>query len=336
MAKRLGGRTVELEKGVYIHSFAAVAGKKEGEGPMGEWFDQIFTDEYMNEDSFEKAESMLQKEALNMAMKKGGIKPEKLDYIFAGDLLNQCIGSSFGIRDIGVPFIGLYGACSTMTLSLGLASVFVESGAAKLAAAVTSSHFCSSERQFRFPLEYGSQRTPTAQWTVTAAGSCIVTAKKTKTRVNRYTAGEIVDLGVKDANNMGAAMAPAAADTLLNFFKDTGSGPDDYDCIFTGDLGYVGSELLTELLNRQGVNLQNHMDCGKLMFDKERQDVHSGGSGCGCVGSLFCSYILSNLQNGEWKKVLVMGTGALLSTVSTGQGESIPCIAHLVELERVD
>ena len=208
MAKRQGERTILFENGVYVHSFAAVAGKKEGEGPMRDWFDKVFTDEYMQEKSFEKAESMLQKEALERALEKGGLTPQKINYVFAGDLLNQCIGSSFGIRDMGIPFLGLYGACSTMTLSLGTASTFIESGAANLAAAVTSSHFCSSERQFRFPLEYGSQRTPTAQWTVTASGCCIVSSKKSKIKVNRYTAGEIVDLGITDANNMGAAMAP--------------------------------------------------------------------------------------------------------------------------------
>lgn len=334
MAKRQGNRTVQFENGVYIHSFAAVAGKKEGEGPMREWFDHIFTDEYMEQDSFEKAESMLQKKALERAMKKGGIKPRDLDYVFAGDLLNQCIGSSFGIRDFGIPFVGMYGACSTMMLSLGMASVFIESGAAKLAAAVTSSHFCSSERQFRFPLEYGSQRPPTAQWTVTASGCCIVSSKKSRLQVKRYTAGEIVDLKITDANNMGAAMAPAAADTLLNFFADTGSHPEDYDYIFTGDLGYVGSELFLQLLSRQGVTLQNHRDCGKLMFHRKEQDVHSGGSGCGCVGSLFCSYILESIKRGDLQRVLVIGTGALLSTVSTGQGESVPSIAHLVEIEK--
>lgn len=335
MAKRQGRRTVIFENGVYVHSFAAVAGKKEGEGPMRDWFDQIFTDEYLRQDSFEKAESMLQKEALEMAMKKGDLKPENLNYVFAGDLLNQCIGSSFGIRDMGIPFVGMYGACSTMMLSLGMASTFVESGAAKLAAAVTSSHFCSSERQFRFPLEYGSQRPPTAQWTVTAAGCCIVSSKKSNLRINAYTAGEIVDLGITDANNMGAAMAPAAADTLLNFFKDTDTKPEDYDYVFTGDLGFVGSELFLELLARHGVTLNNHRDCGKLMFDRKKQDVHSGGSGCGCVGSLFCSYILESLKRGDWSKVLVMGTGALLSTVSAGQGESVPSIAHLVEIEKI-
>ena len=253
MAKRQGNRTVEFENGIYIHSFAAVAGKKEGEGPMKDWFDEIFTDEYLGKDSFEQAESMLQKEALERAMKKGDLKPKDLNYVFAGDLLNQCIGSSFGIRDMGIPFVGMYGACSTMTLSLGMASTFVESGSARYAAAVTSSHFCSSERQFRFPLEYGSQRPPTAQWTVTAAGCCIVSSKKSSLQVKRYTAGEIVDLGITDANNMGAAMAPAAADTLLNFLKDTNTHPEDYDYVFTGDLGFVGSELFLELLVRQGV-----------------------------------------------------------------------------------
>ena len=335
MIKRTGKRTLLFQNGVYMRAAAAVAGKKEGEGPLKNWFDKIFEDEYMREDSFEKAESMLQKEALQLALKKGHLSPQNLQYCFAGDLLNQCIGSSFGIRDLGVPFLGLYGACSTMALSLGIASVFVEGGAAETAAAVTSSHFCSSERQFRFPLEYGSQRTPTAQWTVTAAGAVIVSSHKAPVRVASYTAGEIVDYGVKDANNMGAAMAPAAASTLLHYFNDTGRSPADFDCIFTGDLGAVGTSLLYDLMAREGVDLsKNHRDCGLMIFERKRQDVHAGGSGCGCIGSVLSGYIFKNLEAGKLRRVLCCGTGALLSTVSTGQGESIPSIAHCVELTR--
>lgn len=335
MVERIGKRTLLFKTGVYMRSAASVAGKKEGEGPLKSWFDKIYEDEYMRKDSFEKAESMLQKEALQLALKKGHLSSEDLHYCFAGDLLNQCIGSSFGIRDLGVPFLGLYGACSTMALSLGIASVFVESGAAETAAAVTSSHFCSSERQFRFPLEYGSQRTPTAQWTVTASGAVIVSSHKAPVRIASYTAGEIVDYGVKDANNMGAAMAPAAASTLLNYFNDTSTSPEDFDCIFTGDLGAVGSELLYDIMAREGIDIKKrHSDCGLMIFDRKRQDVHAGGSGCGCIGSVLSGYIFKNLEAGKLHRVLCCGTGALLSTVSTGQGESIPSIAHCVELVR--
>ena len=333
MAERIGKRTVEF-KNVYVHSYAAVVGKKEGEGPMKDWFDKIYTDEYMNSKSFEQAESKFQKQVLETALKKGNMSVTELDYVLAGDLLNQCIGSSFGIRDMGVPFLGLYGACSTMALSMGLASILVDSGAAKKAAAMTSSHFCSSERQFRFPLEYGCQRTPTSQWTVTGAGAAILTSDKTDVKVTRYIAGEIVDLGIKDANNMGAAMAPAAYETISEFLSDTKTKPSDYDCIFTGDLGFVGSQILYELMKRDGIDLKPyHNDCGMMMFNREEQDVHAGGSGCGCVASITCGYILPNLKAGKLKKVLVCGTGALLSTVSTQQGESIPCIAHCVQIE---
>ncbi len=335
MATRVGKRTVGFNN-VNLLSSAAIGGKKEGEGPLGDWFDKINYDEYMGTTSFEKAESMLQKNALDLAIKKAKIKPEQIDYVFAGDLLNQCIGSSFGIRDMGLPFLGLYGACSTMALSIGLASVFVDSGAARLAAAVTSSHFCSSERQFRFPLEYGSQRTPTAQWTATASGAVLLTTKECEIKIKHYTAGEIVDLGIKDANNMGAAMAPAACSTLLHFFEDTNTKPQDYDRIFTGDLGFVGSELLYLLMKQNGVDIEKqHEDCGRLLFYRKEQDVHAGASGCGCVGSTLAGYIVKNMLKGELKRVVVCGTGALLSTVSTGQGESIPSIAHAIELQRV-
>jgi len=336
MAQRIGKRTVELT-GVYVKSSAAVVGKKEGEGPLGKYFDKIFQDEYIGTASFEQAESMLQKTALKIATKKANVSYDDLDFVLAGDLLNQCIGSSFGLRDIGAPFMGLYGACSTMALSLGLGAILVDSGAANRVATVTSSHFCSSERQFRFPLEYGSQRPPSAQWTVTGSGAAILEKEKSPIALTRYTAGQIEDLGITDANNMGAAMAPAAYSTITKFLKDTETKVSDYDCIFTGDLGFIGSDLLYELMLRDKINLQpHHNDCGMMMFERIKQDVHGGGSGCGCVATVLCSYIMSKLREGALKKVLVCGTGALLSTVSTGQGESIPSIAHLVELKHCD
>ncbi len=333
MAERIGNWTIGFD-GVFVEAFAAVVGKKEGEGPLADWFDKVFSDEYAGQKTFEQAESHLQKTALELALDKGGISSGDIDYILAGDLLNQCIGSSFGLKSLGVPFLGLYGACSTMALSLGLGGILIDSGAARRAAAVTSSHFCSSERQFRFPLEYGSQRPPTAQWTVTGAGSAILGKNKTNIALTRFTAGRIEDLGITDANQMGAAMAPAAYSTIKHFLEDTKSKPSDFDCIFTGDLGFIGSEILYELMKKDGIDLKpHHNDCGMMMFHRYKQDVHGGGSGCGCVGSITCSYILSKLKKGELKKVAICGTGALLSTISTGQGESIPCIAHLIELE---
>ncbi len=336
MAKRIGNKTVEFQN-VYIESFGAVVGKKEGEGPLGAWFDKVFNDEYAGQTTFEEAESHLQKTALEIAAKKSDFPISSLDFILAGDLLNQCIGSSFGLKNLGIPFLGLYGACSTMALSLGIGATLVDSGAANLAAAVTSSHFCSSERQFRFPLEYGSQRTPTAQWTVTGSGAAIIGKQKSNILLSKYTAGKIEDLGITDANNMGAAMAPAAYSTIKNFLEDTNTSPSSFDCIFTGDLGFIGSELLYELFKKDGINLEPyHNDCGMMMFKRKQQDVHAGGSGCGCVGSITCSYIFSLLKKGELKRIAICGTGALLSTVSTGQGKSIPAIAHLIELEHKD
>ncbi len=327
------GRTVAFN-GVFIEASAAVGCKKEGDGPLGKYFDRIFEDEYLKSSSFEKAESMLQKEAIEIALGKANINAVQIDCIFAGDLLNQCMGSSFGIRDFSAPFIGLYGACSTMALSAGVAAQFVDGGAAKTVAAVTSSHFCSAERQFRYPLEYGNQRTPTSQWTATAAGALIIGVSRTHTALHHFTAGEIVDLGVKDANNMGAAMAPAAYDTILRYLADTDTTPEDYDAIFTGDLGYIGSELLISLLKKDGIDISAvHNDCGKMLYDRKRQDVHAGGSGCGCVGSVTAGYIVPSVESGALKNVLVCGTGALLSTVSTQQGESIPAVAHIIHLQ---
>lgn len=334
--KRIGKRTIIFENKPRIISYGSVVGKKEHEGPLSNEFDSYTTDSFFGEKSFEKAESRLQKTAVQTALDKAGLTPDDIDNIFAGDLLNQCIGSSFGLRSFGIPFIGLYGACSTMALSAGLAAVFIDSGAAKKTVSVTSSHFCSAERQYRFPLNYGSQRTPTAQWTVTGSGALILGKDGGDIYISSVTFGEIEDLNIKDANNMGAAMAPAAAGTLLNFFKDTETKPDDYDIIFTGDLGYVGTNLLYELLEREGIDIRcRHSDCGTLIFDRKKQDVHAGGSGCGCSASVLCSYIMHRLEKGDFGNILFMSTGALMSPTSSFQGESIPGIAHLLNIKKV-
>lgn len=334
--KRIGKRTIIFENKPRIISYGSVVGKKEHEGPLSNEFDSYTTDSFFGEKSFEKAESRLQKTAVQTALDKAGLTPDDIDNIFAGDLLNQCIGSSFGLRSFGIPFIGLYGACSTMALSAGLAAVFIDSGAAKKTISVTSSHFCSAERQYRFPLNYGSQRTPTAQWTVTGSGALILGKDGGDIYISSVTFGEIEDLNIKDANNMGAAMAPAAAGTLLNFFKDTETKPEDYDIIFTGDLGYVGTNLLYELLEREGIDIRcRHSDCGMLIFDREKQDVHAGGSGCGCSASVLCSYIMHRLEKGDFGNILFMSTGALMSPTSSFQGESIPGIAHLLNIKKV-
>lgn len=334
--KRIGKRTIIFENKPKIISYGSVVGKKEHEGPLSNEFDSYTTDSFFGEKSFEKAESRLQKTAVQTALDKAGLTPDDIDNIFAGDLLNQCIGSSFGLRSFGIPFIGLYGACSTMALSAGLAAVFIDSGAAERTVSVTSSHFCSAERQYRFPLNYGSQRTPTAQWTVTGSGALILGKDGGDIYISSVTFGEIEDLNIKDANNMGAAMAPAAAGTLLNFFKDTETKPEDYDIIFTGDLGYVGTNLLYELLEREGIDIRcRHSDCGTLIFDREKQDVHAGGSGCGCSASVLCSYIMHRLEKGDFGNILFMSTGALMSPTSSFQGESIPGIAHLLNIKKV-
>ena len=333
MPSSIDRATFRFERRPSIRSFAAVVGKKEGEGPLHDFFDRIFIDTKLGQDSWEKAESQLQKEALSCAMQKGGLSAEEIELLFAGDLLNQCIGSSYGLRDMNIPFMGLYGACSTMAESLLLAAFSVDSGAVKQAAAVTSSHFCSAERQFRYPLEYGGVRPPTAQWTVTGSGAAIVSDTGGAPYIQMATVGKICDLGVTDINNMGAAMAPAAADTLTRFLQDTGTRPEDYDLILTGDLGFVGSDLLYELMEANGFDIRTqHNDCGKMIFDREAQDVHAGGSGCGCSASVLCSYILSGLRSGRMQRVLFMATGALMSTVSNQQGETIPAIAHLLFL----
>lgn len=335
MPERIGKYTVGFANRPTILGYAAVGGKKEGEGPLGRHLDAVFEDAHLGMDTWEQAESALQREALTRAVEKVGLAKNQLQVLFAGDLLNQNIASTFGLREMGVPLIGQFGACSTMGQTLAMAALFVDSGAADLCGAVTSSHFCTAERQFRFPLEYGGQRTPTNQWTATASGACVVGRGRHGVRVDSVCFGRVQDLGVTNMNNMGAAMAPAAADTIARYLQDTGTTPQDYDLIATGDLGQVGSELCRQLLEEQGITLGgNYTDCGLLLFDRQRQDVHAGGSGCGCSAAVLCAHLLPLMEMGSFRRVLFCPTGALMSPTSSQQGESIPGICHAVCLTR--
>lgn len=330
--RRVGRGCLAFERPPALLGRAAVGGKREAQGPLGADFDKTFGDTSLGMDTWEQAEAQLQKEAVALALARAGLVPEDLDLIFAGDLLNQCISSTFGVMGYQVPFLGQYGACSTMAQALLLAALAVESGAARQAAAVTSSHFCSAERQFRLPLEYGGQRSPTAQWTATAAG-CAVVGPDGRVKVRGGLVGKIVDLGVKDPANMGAAMAPAAADSIARYLRDTGTAPGDYDGIFTGDLGAVGTALLYQLLAEEGVHLQRvHDDCGLLLYDRQRQDVHAGGSGCGCSAAVLCGHLLKRMEQGELGDILFCATGALMSPTSQQQGQSILGVCHVVHL----
>ena len=334
--KRLGRYTLLFERRPAILGHAAMCGKKEAAGPLARDFDQTFLDSYLNQESWEKAESMLQTEAANLAIRKAGLQKQDINMVFAGDLLNQCISSSFAARGTSIPFLGLYGACSTMAESLLLAAAFVDAGFADTAAALTSSHFASAERQYRFPLGYGGQRTPTAQWTVTGSGCCIVGKSGHGPRIEAATIGKIQDYGIKDANNMGAAMAPAAYDTLSAFFRDTGYRPADFDLIITGDLGELGHDIVRDFFRRDGVDLgPQFQDCGLLLYDRKHQDMPAGASGCGCSASVLNGYLLRKMREGKWKTILFAPTGALLSPTSSGQGESIPSICHAVRLSAV-
>ena len=330
-SKRVGRRTVALATPPSVRSCACIGGKFEGQGPLGSCFDELGQDSFFGEETWEKAESAMQKRALSRALDKAGLKAGDLDYILAGDLLNQCVGSSFGLRDFGIPFFGLYGACSTMGESLALASLLIDGGFARRAAAMTSSHFCTAERQYRMPVPYGSQRTPTAQWTATAAGCTILEEQGKGPYVTHVLCGRIVDKGIKDANNMGAAMAPAAYDTLSAFFRDTETTPKDYDLILTGDLGELGHDIVLDFLRQDGLDPgQRYQDCGMMIFDLEKQDVHCGGSGCGCSAAVLNGYVLPGLRDGKWRRVLFAPTGALLSPTTSFQGESVPGICHAV------
>lgn len=335
MAQRLGKQTIKFERCAAIAGTATIVGQKESEGPLSPYFDVVMPDAEWGEDTWEKCESKMQREAAKLAIHNAGESQENINIIFAGDLLNQCISSGFSARELSIPFYGLYGACSTMVESISLSAAMIDGGGADTVLAVASSHFCTAERQYRNPLEYGGQRTPTAQWTVTGAGAALLKADKADCpRVTHITTGRVVDFGVTDTNNMGGAMAPAACDTLLAHFADTGRRPEDYDLILTGDLGKVGREVLINLLETENYNMKdNYNDTGCMMFDFEVQDVHAGGSGCGCVAATFCGYVYKMLREKKLNRVLVVGTGALLSPTSSFQGESVPGIAHAMVIE---
>lgn len=333
-SKRLGTQTVKFKIPPAIVGHGNVVGKKEGEGPLRDSFDSIDTDTMFARKTWEQAESEMQRRAFATAIEKAAVSPSELHYIFGGDLLNQCVATSFHLKNSGVPFFGLYGACSTMAESLALAAMAIDGGYALRAAAVTSSHFSTAERQYRTPLSYGSQRTPSAQWTVTAAGAVVLAAGGPPPYVKAHTTGCIVDMEIKDANNMGAAMAPAAYDTLTAFFADTGLKPTDLDLIVTGDLGKVGASVLRELFKMDKVDLgPNYNDCGLMIYDLKAQDVHAGGSGCGCSAAVLTGHILNSMRAGKYDRVLFAATGALHSPTVLQQGGTIPGICHAVLIE---
>ncbi|MDR2558553.1 MAG: stage V sporulation protein AD [Oscillospiraceae bacterium] len=334
MGNYLGKGTIELNNAPSILSWASAAGPKEGDGPLANYFDYIGEAAHFGESSsWEKAEVILQKSAFRAALEKGQLAETDISFVFAGDLLNQCTCSSYGIRDFDIPFIGLFGACSTMAEGLALASVFVESGVAQNAAAMTSSHFCSAERQFRLPVNYGGQRTPTAQWTATAAGCAVVAPRKAPPYINAVTFGKVTDMGVKDVNNMGGAMASAAWETISAHLANTNQSICSFDMILTGDLGTAGSGLLIDLFKRDDIDIANvHADCGMMLYKMKEQDVHAGASGCGCSASVLCSVILNRITEGMLKNVLFVATGALMSPTMIQQGESIPSVAHAVHI----
>ncbi len=334
--KRIGTQTLYLQNPPSIIGSACIGGKKEGEGPLASSFDYICEDSYFGEKSWEKAETAMQKLALSHALDKAKLSPSELEFIFAGDLLNQCTASAYSIRDSNVPFFGLYGACSTMAESLSLAAMTIDGGFADTVCALTSSHFCSAERQFRLPLEYGGQRTPTAQWTATAAGTCILSSSGNGPYITHITVGKIKDAGITDSSNMGAAMAQAAYNTLSAHFQDLGIRPDYYDIIVTGDLGFVGHSIVLDFFMRDGIDIAPvYDDCGLLLYSREEQDVHAGGSGCGCSAAVLCGWLLDSMRAGKYKRLLFAGTGALMSPTSTNQGESIPGICHAVAISTV-
>lgn len=334
MGRMIGKQSIAFDDAPYIVEGASIVGEKEGEGPLGKLFDVVEQDPMLGQDSWEEAESLLQKEAIQKVLFKSNRNKEDIRYIFAGDLLGQLIASTFGILEFEIPFFGLYGACSTIGEALSISAITVDGGNADNVIAIASSHFASAERQFRFPLAYGNQRPYAATWTVTGAGAVIVSKDKGFAKITGITTGKIVDFGVKDAQNMGACMAPAAADVIYTHFKDFNTTADDYDKIITGDLGIVGKTILFDLLREKGYDISKvHMDCGIEMFDASSQDTHAGGSGCGCAATVLTSYIFKQLKKKAWKKILFIPTGALMSPVSFNEGNSVPGIAHLVQIE---
>lgn len=346
-----GFASIEFEEPVFIESCASVVSKKEGDGPLGDSFDLICEDPMFGADTWEAAESTMQKEAAQMAVGKAGLTPTDIRMIFAGDLLAQTTASSFGTAGMGIPFYGLYGACSTMGESLSLGAMAIAAGYGKHILCATSSHFASAEKEFRFPLGYGNQRPLSASWTVTGSGACVLGYKppaddgkafplrdgKNCAAITGITTGKLVDYGLKDSMNMGGCMAPAACSTIWQNFYDFGRNADDYDAIFTGDLGSVGQKILFDLLAEKNIDVKKqHQDCGMLIYDAKTQDTHAGGSGCGCAASVLTGHILPKVVSGKWNRILFIPTGALLSKVSFNEGDTVPGIAHAVVIEHVE
>lgn len=353
LPKQQGAASITFDKPVFIQSAASIAGKKEAEGPLGNSFDMVCEDPLFGTDTWEAAESTMQKEAATLAIGKAGLKPEEIRMIFAGDLLAQSIASSFGIASLGIPFYGLYGACSTMGESLSLGAMSVAAGYGDHILCATSSHFASAEKEFRYPLGYGNQRPLSATWTVTGSGACVIGSMPPSfpssgdamplregnscAAITAITTGKIIDYGFKDSQNMGGCMAPAACDTIYQHLFDFGRSPSDYDAIVTGDLGLVGQRILLDLLSEKNVDISSvHRDCGLLIFDNTTQDTHSGGSGCGCAATVLCAHLLPNIIKGKWKRILFVPTGAMLSKVSFNEGDPVPGIAHAVVIEQVE
>ena len=332
--QQAGQQSIEFQEAPHIIGSASVVGPKEGEGPLGEWFDMVAPDAGLGEQTWEKAESALQQEALLLAVGKAKLTMQRVRYLFGGDLLAQLIATSFGNGDVQIPLFGLYGACSTCGESLALAAMTISAGYADYAAAMTSSHFGSAEKEFRFPLGYGNQRPLSASWTVTGSGAFVLASKGGHVKITGETPGRIVDMGIKDNMNMGACMAPAACDTIYQNLMDFNRQPGDYDRIITGDLGSIGQRIVIDLLKEKGFDIsKQHMDCGIEIYDAKAQDTHAGGSGCGCSAVVLAAMILPKLRKGVWKRVLFVPTGALLSKVSFNEGQTIPGIAHAVVLE---
>lgn len=332
---QIGKQSIEFENPPYLLSSSSVVGQKESEGPLGKLFDEIVEDPMAGQGNWEEGESEIMKRAISLAIKKAGLKTEQIRYLFAGDLLGQLIATSFGVKDFEIPLFGIYGACSSAGEGLSLAAMTVSAGYAKHVVAASSSHFGSAEKQFRFPLEYGNQRPLSSTWTVTGSGAFVVSREKSEVQISGITTGKIMDYGIKDSMNMGAAMAPAAAQVIYQHLRDFGRQPEDYDHIITGDLGTIGQEILIRLLKENDYDIsKQHMDCGIEIFSPETQDTNAGGSGCACSAVTLSAMVLPALQRGEWKRVLFVPTGALLSTVSFNEGQSVPGIAHGVLLER--
>ena len=329
-----GTQSIAFSESPYLVSAGSVAGKKEGEGPLGKYFDIASEDDLFGEKTWELAEGTMQKLACKLALKNAGVQPEEVRYLFGGDLLRQGIATSMGAEELQIPVFGLFGACSTSGEALALAAMTVAAGYGDLVLAATSSHFGSAEKEFRFPLGYANQRPLSSTWTVTGSGAFLVGKKKSRVRISGVTIGKIVDYGLKDSQNMGACMAPAATDTIYRNFQDLGRTQEDYDQVITGDLGYIGQSILFDLMKSRGYDIRKkHMDCGMTIFDQETQDTHAGGSGCGCAASTLASYILPKIENGEWRRILFVPTGALMSTVSFNEGASVPGIAHAIMIE---